>query len=100
MRHVQALLNWILLSTGRTDLKRLEEEEKKMYNLKSKLIIIVIIGVHACMRLTYLQHEGFVVYPALSRMPYLLLLLLNVLSQFSLWITKSNSVGLVHVACV
>ena len=23
MRHVQALLNWILLSTGRTDLKRL-----------------------------------------------------------------------------
>ena len=22
MRHVQALLNWILLSTGRTDLKR------------------------------------------------------------------------------
>ena len=23
MRHVQALLHWILLSTGRTDLKRL-----------------------------------------------------------------------------
>ena len=33
-----------------------------------------------CMRLTYLQKEG--------------------LSQFSLWITKSNSVGFVHVACV
>ena len=30
MRHVQALLNWILLSTGRTDLKRLEEEEEEV----------------------------------------------------------------------
>ena len=30
----------------------------------------------------------------------LLLLFLIVLSQFSLWITKSNSVGPVHVACV
>ena len=31
MRYVQALLNWILLSTGRTDLKRLEEEEEDIH---------------------------------------------------------------------
>ena len=31
MRHVQALLNWILLSTGRTDLKR--------------LVVVVVVGL-------------------------------------------------------
>ena len=32
MRRVQTLLNWILLSTGRTDLKRLERERESLHS--------------------------------------------------------------------
>ena len=41
MRYVQALLNWILLSTGRTDLKRLEREREIAQKIKYQIFDFV-----------------------------------------------------------
>ena len=43
MRHVQALLNWILLSTGRTDLKR----------LVVVVVVLVLSQTHADLYIPY-----------------------------------------------